>query len=1255
VDNNENSLFSGWALLLFSLVIILILFVLFPGKKLLTSFSNNPTDRTTIEYLKTLIDKEPENATLKINLANAQISIGHLSKAEQTLSQLLADEKYNNEAQFLIIKIQFSQYFELSQPRLKNKKKVQLLTHITQLYPQESNIKKLNTLAEWSQQLAEPILASRIYEHIIKILEHQSPDQANNKQMIWLLLGINSAHAEQNSQDIAYYALKHLQALLAANQTEQALSKAKLYVSKFNDSKAILELSIKIAGYANDSVQSRDFGRLMLTQFGWSDQQLEQQIIRELAANDSKNSFQWAKSELKHHSASARLLAYTAKLASNLGNIEFSKKLTLKLLSQSPNEPELIKKIIYYSLGSKDLESALKYAQHLVELEPNNIAAHTQLANIALWAENPTLSMQQHHWLYQQTRNESFSNQAIKLGKALFQYDEVARQYQNISNSRQLNDTELSDFYQVLQLTGFKDAGAAVLNRYINKHPKHKQAWVYLAQTEALTGYFQQAIETLAKTEQFFGQSTQLTLLQVEMLLKAERFNQAWQVLSNTVNSTASANNKFWQIYTQIAWLTGHELEASNGYYLLLKQGKLAPDIVNRLIQFSYKKQTKQQHLTLLIMAWNEFKHPEYLLDAIQLSQQQKKNKQTEKLISIADQQIELFKKNSRYWVIKASIASQQKHQIQAKQYLLQALALDSQSINTRLSLLWHLVDYGSDKDLRIFLQNSLQIAAEHPPLWEVIAAGYRRLGEPVTAIPWYRRSIQQQADDYLLLLNYAETLIEAGEIAKATKIQHFVISKIRPELVSKLSQQQEGSAEFKRRYGAAILEQFGIDISQKWFTFAEKQNHNQQQLEQAIFDEYRITWMLTKGRVQPARHHVLKALHNRVNLASWQQMAIAIYDNDLESINDILQSPRELLATDKVIGHRTVGLEQTALNIAKNNLKSTQSENELLILRRQAADLGVRNPQGLAITGQNRNISELDLWGLKSTAAISRGIDSFWLDYEHIELSSSRSNLLILKTQSEENNLSLKWRHRGLRNETWLQGYANLRADHDLYGIKAGNSYKLWEGWSVNMEVAYNELSEESSTFRLAGARDRMSLGLIAEATKRHSFSLNFHGRHFKTRSGYTLGTGYGLEFSTAYRVKYAQPRINLNLHGSLSAANLTSELPTEIKTAVTTNRGIKSVLAKEYKEIGLNLRIQDGEFRPFGFVERNFHYYLDSGVFLTDPSSGIGSSVEAGIGMRLFAHDDLSINARYAGVQGGVNSIATNAIELRYSFRFD
>lgn len=477
-------------------------------------------------------------------------------------------------------------------------------------------------------------------------------------------------------------------------------------------------------------------------------------------------------------------------------------------------------------------------------------------------------------------------------------------------------------------------------------------------------------------------------------------------------------------------------------------------------------------------------------------------------------------------------------------------------------------------------------------------------------------------------------------------------MTQVRPELVASLSPMEPELAEFKRRYGNVVHETFGRNITEKWFKWLQGENN---QVKQVLFDEYRITWLLAESRMDAARRYVLKSLHKRIAVPDWQKMAIAVYDNNLDAVNKLLKDSEQLSPENQVVGLRTIGREQDALIAAREYLDSSQNENELLTFRRQTADLGVRNPNGFAVSGKAYNISELDIWGINPEVALTNGADTLWLNYQYLDFSSSSSNLIVQPGQKLENTLTAKWQHMGLRNDIWVQGHAAVREDKDLYSVQAGLRYKIVEGWSANIEAAYNEISEESAAYRLMGARDRVTIGLNGGLSKRDYFAFNLHGRNYKTRYGAHLGTGFGADFSAGYRVKFAQPAIDVSVHGILSESDLVSQLPTEIQAVVDSNSRIENVLADSYKEIGMNLKIHDGEFRPFGFVEKSFHYYLNTGVFFTEPWAGTGILVEAGIGTRLFAHDDLSLMGRYVDSQGGVNTSATQSIELRYSFRFD
>ncbi|MCK5728339.1 MAG: tetratricopeptide repeat protein, partial [Methylococcales bacterium] len=936
-----------------------------------------------------------------------------------------------------------------------------------------------------------------------------------------------------------------------------------------------------------------------------------------------------------------------------LKNYEAASKLGLRLLAQKPNDPNLLAKQVQHELAAKNLKGALKYAEQQAAANPNDIKSHEQLADIALWNIEQELTLKQWRWLYKKTGKESYIKDALKLGTALFKYDEVIEFYADVSEKRKLTDEEMLSLYKALQAAGFLDAGVTNLKSYVERWPKHKTAWIYLAETEEEIARYHDALKTLDTIEINFGQSLELDWRKVKLWLRLADVDTAWELLSDDVLTAETKKHEFWKLYSEISWTLGREEAARKGYRQLLKNDGLDGSLFGRLIELNRGTGNDESQLELFLLGWKKYQHASYLYGAIDMAVKLKKHDQVNELIAIAESQTTLFEEDAHFWMVKADIAAREKNLDKAKEFLLKAISLNEDSVTARAGLLWHMIAYDSDAELAAYLETIVAKFGDKIDFWEPIATGYRRLGLPHKAIKWYARAVDKNPTAYVLLLSYAETLLEAGKDKKANIIRRFILTRLRPAMIDSLPKpDQRAHEELKRRYAEALREQTGIDTSEKWFKFEQKLDKT---LQRALFDEYRITWLLAQNRLIPARHFLYKELFKRVKLAAWQKLAIAMVDNDVNAIEKILSSDNKLTKTDVVVGLRTIGREQEALIKARHDLNSAQQLNEQDVLRRQAADLGLRNPNGFATRLKTENLSGLDLISFKSTAAITRVENTVWMGYEYLDLSSSSANLIVHSDQNQEHNLSLKWQHRELHNDYWLKTHASFRDDENLLGVEAGVRRRIWEGWAISLQGSYNKISDESDAFRLLGAKDHLMLSLEGEVDKRNYFSVNLQGNHYKTRSGKTLGTGFvaGLQFG--HRIHFKHPSINVNLHGTISQANLVDQLPFEVQRSLGADAGVGRILSDNYKELGLNLTIYDGELRPFGFVEQNLHYYMDLGLFVSDPFSGLGMSAEAGVGVRLFEEDDLSLIGRYVDSQGGVNSIATKALELRYSIRFD
>jgi len=1258
VDNSDTPLFPMRLVILLGAIAAGMLFLLFPGASLLDDFKDKPADSTSVHYMRAVLANEPKNDSLRIDLSRELLNLWSLDEAKQVLQPILSNSSHSTDVHLLKTEINFRQFFNNSKVQHKPAEKQQILNDIKHLYFEITDIAKLEILATWSNQLGEPAIAAKIYQRILKILDKSS--QANKQAAIslkkiwekpWLILGIQDAYAENIERTPEYFAIKNLQALLAAKDDQQAMRWAKIYIKQFKDSSTILQLAIKIAKFEGDSVQARDWGRLYVKRFNPQKTELEKQFSLELAANDSENSLQWVQSLIQKGSASPSLLKFSSSLAANMGHRQLTSKLGRNLLAQLPNDPALLAKQVQLELAVPNLDAALNYNQRWVQQEPNNIQAHIQLAKIALWSGKPKVSLKQWSRLYDKTGNPDYFKKAVTIGKSLFQYKHVAWLYNKLSQTRKLTNLELEDWYASLQGANYIDGGEGLLTAYVNRWNNHRRAWKMLANTQVLLGKLETAIKTQKKIDSLFNVSLESRLKQSKNFFQLGQIDSAWNLLTQTEQFASDEDHIFWNFYGELAWITGNEAAAIKSYHLLLKSGYLKKDMVPRLVMLAKADKDQDKYSQLLLTLWEQTKEPTHILQALDILLDQGKHEEAQRLIKQAEQQIDNFEQLPRYWIIKARLAGNNK--LDEKQFLREALRLSPESKEIMVSLLWHVLDSEDTDNLKPLLQSISKYSRSDPEVWQAMAAGYRSLGEPLQAIEWYAKAAKQDPNNYLLLLAYADTLEETGQKVAATKLRRNLFHHVRPEIVAQMKKSEPINAqEFQHRYTQLVTRYIGMDAGEEWLTWLQQQSEIGQD---AVFDEYRIAWYLSQGRTEQARWWLLKQQHNRLKIPAWRQLAITLADNNIVETDKILNGSAELYTLDRIAGLQSVGRESEALALARENMNTANDEDQQLAYRKAVSGLGLNNPNGFALAGKFDNVSELEILGLFAETASTVNKDNFWLKLNFNHLTTKGDIVNLQSDQDNEKNIRIKWRHRNPRHQYWLEGLASLRDDQNLFGFKAGYQYQLWNGWSTAINLQFNELSNESAAFRVGGAKDQLTLTLNGELSKREYLSLSLHGRHYKSRTGTSLGTAIGAEFLGGYKIRFANPSISVVLHGNLNHANLNKTLPDEFTSIVEPDVNIEGVLSKQYKEIGLDLRVSEGEISPFGFIDRSIRYYVDTGVFFSDPSDGPGIKVEAGIGSRLFGNDELSLTGRYVDVQGGVNTIPTKTLQLRYSRRFN
>lgn len=1296
MNKRDPVLFTNGTLVVFASVALAALILAFPGKQLFSTLNTKPTDIATLAYARAAFNHQPNDPELRFTLVSKLFEVGQITEAESLLRPLTLQASPPLKVSELNLKLKFRRYFEEPRHEIKAELKQELIFELGRVAPLLEDTASLEELADLCMQLGTPEIAAGIYRHIIELQEREAKPKHSS---FWPMLGIVEVVAAESPKSKQFYITKQLNALLAANNGPEALKWADLYVKQNQQNADILKIAIEIAQFQADVIRARDWGRQLLTiqsdakqeasnlppceqsntgeKLVWrcnpktlsvpsisltsmafinfvkhlndSHSPLQQQLQKELAANNLQNSLEWMQQQLKAHPHSEEHLRITSMLAKTQGEKQLARELGERLLQIKPQDPELVQQQIDLELSIPDLQRALIYAQQWVKLAPEDQAARSRAADVALWAGDTDATLEHLLWLYQHTHAPEQLEKMTKIASALFKHELIANIYADVGQQRQLSEAETKVWFNALQNTGDANAGNRLLQQYLNRWPQHKTAWLLLMKSQELLGQLDVAWETSQYIAKTFGSDTELKLNQTNYLLRLGKIQEAWQHLQKSAGAISADDTKFWHTYATTAFLVGAEPAMLNAYQNNATLGQANPTLNYYLLTMLRQKQDSQQYRKYALQIFEQTHEVHVILDLINYQIQQQAWEDARYLLTLLDDQKQ---HTAQYWLIQAEIAGHFGEPKTAQFAIKTALQLDPKSSSSRSLLIWHYIAEKNTTELAQLLHDSETLARTNSGLWEAMAAGYRSLGQPKLSLPWYAKALQQWPERQGLLMGYADVLQEANEPAQARILWRYILAHFQARSAGN-SKIDRPDASFNRRYAELVRLYLGASAGEKWLRWLE--THPEQQ--HAEFSEYRIAWYLGQQRFEQAEALSAQAQAQGKPLPVWQRLALALHKNDPLATRALIKTEANKLSkVDEISALRVLGEDELALQKTKALMNTQQNTVEQEWLRRQASDLQPLFPKGWALSAKLHNVSELDIFSDQAEIAWSQDKHNFFASYQDQFYSASNKTLRLNDALRHEQIFTAQWAYRDLHNLAKLKAAASFREDSDYFSVEGNVNHLFGSGWGAFLEAGYNLVSTESAVFRVAGLLDKVTARVTGEFSKREYFSLNVLGQHYKTRTAESLGYGYGAGFEVGYRIFFEHPQTTLAIHGNWKHADFNSQqLPSTWQNIIDPNIRLSNIINSSYKEIGLDLRLSEGEARPFGYTDRSVRYFLEAGPFYSDPTGNLGAKLQGSIGTRLFSDDELSLYGYYASVQGGTQSIPSTALELRYSKRFD
>lgn len=1150
-------------------------------------------DRISVLYLQLLVNMNPEDAALRLSLAQQLIKINHIDQVHLVLEPLLNQQGHQAmEARLLVLGLDLNGYSAkaVDDPSRENELKV-LQTKIKAIAEGTVPVDLFAVVIQRSLELEQPGLAAKLYERWASLDNARYFEFLREAGRWYIASGApiaaaevyNKAFASSTDPELAKsFALLASSALRAADKGAVAFPLIKAYLLRLPNDKQLLDQAISIA----------------------------------LSVNDPKQALEWS----------------TLRLALN------------------PTSPEQLNKRVEIALATGALNDAFTTSERLLIELPKDPYFHERMAQIAEWNGKPDVALSHWIWLLKYDRFcDTAVPNSLRLAIGLQNSEALLEAFTLLSDRRVLSDTEFQNLDGAISTQKNSIQGISFLKHYLSHYPAEQRAWEMLAKTQENALLYSESVATWSYIDEHFGHPLNALVQQARLMRQMGKQESAFSMLSSNQGRASLKDDAFWQLFADLSWDLKRTDSALMAYGNLWKSGAANDLVVERLIQLRRDKKQGNEAVAIALEAYQRLKNPRWLLLAMDAALQFELWDDLRGMLQTAKADQQQFEKLEMYWLIQAQAYNHDKQPTQVLEAYQKALGVNPESVIAKEGVLWSLIDHDDRPRLARFLQGWQPVAYSTPALWGVYGIGLSKLGRNEQALPWFERKANTSRDDYLWLLTYADIMDKAGHVDAALSLRRYVLSDLRKSLLKSSNNPDQSLKMLQPALLKLIRDLKGADLEESVM-----QRFLSAGVNDPMVREMAIASSLSRENFDAARYWLLRAHVARQKIPVWQRLTLALADNDQTTLADILSNEGDKLTpTDRIEPLNRLNRTDKAIEILDSYLQTSDElstsqaglykyRNELLIQQSSKFDLGW-DIKSLGILG-------IDQSEARFTLPLSNKSLALQLRHNHLRSSDS---LLVLKDANEV-DVSADGNYK-FNSGAQVQASvgANLKDQQSLgYGSVSINS-KLAEYLDTNFRVGVHELSTETAALRAFGAKDKVSLTLTTKPTSQSFMLLDLDGHRYLTRQGTLLGDGYKVSAIVGYTLFRTMPIWQVRLQGSWESNSLKDHLPAELSTSLgSPSADIRFIVPKEYGTMGVGTTLRYGLSEQE--APRQPFLLIDAWIGWAWPSNVLAYNGRAGVGISLFRADVLSVGAFYGNVQGGQPNTAYQGIGAQYSIRF-
>ncbi len=1015
-----------------------------------------------------------------------------------------------------------------------------------------------------------------------------------------------------------------------------------------------------------------------------------------LAAGQSRKAYESIQARIRNKPDDLNALKQGVSLARQLGEASQALAWNTQVLSFEPDDLQTVRLQRELAMAAGNLPLALRWATRVVDLKPESPAEREMLARITEWNGQPNEALVHWQWLASRASDEALAagldaeaeggedSDIPAMGAALSEVEEsrensrvnalrevvrladitlqpglAAQALREITRLEAPSNSDVVRLAALYDLEGRGSEASVALQEIIDRHGPSAFVLRTLASHEIHHKNFQESLSVWDQYVESFGHDAEATLARMELLWRLDHKDKAAQVSDHLKGKTllSTASDYQLRLMAEIGWryrkpwltllvrprLKALEVEDQRTFF-----GRRSLDL---LVETGNDREALAESMQL----WSSTGSSDFALTAMQLA------------VKLGDQGIqEQFEPDSlaaeslqatpAYWSRIAEQRLQQSDSVGAIEAYERALQLDPGHVESIAGLIWAAIGEQDELRLMALLQQHRELAEQTPSLWQAMAVGYLQVGAASASLQWFDRLLETIEADYGMLLTYADALEYAGRSASALKVRQYTLQQLRPLLVESTVEER---GLLLRQYTRLSVRYAGAESNERLVEHLLKSGATDDSGSDALWrEDMAISWLMATQQFEHARL-IMSRLHaERLQAPVWQQVALALKDEDNAALAALVQASGPLSVGNHVLALRQLGHEREAYAMVQQVMRPGQSvagatRNDVRLAQEQYVALRDSRPSFISGALDSRNTGDLNIneTGVRIRHTLAGQDLGMSLDMTRRRLDSERYDV----TGNEEQDdiaLSLFFGNTRLGGRVTTGLLRN--GNEDLtYGSAAFTGALPGRRSRVSTELAYNEETQLSPVLIIGARQHRLSVAYDADIGRHEFVRVQADATEINTRVEQNkVARGLGGSVELGVRGNFGSNHWSGSVVASHLEHDREARLPDDLRFIG--NRSFDAVLEEEVQTLSLGASLSRGGVNADFPQVSTPRYFLSARLGQSWPQNVTGFQLGAGAGIRILGGDELSFSLLHDTQPTLSRTGDSTALGVNYRYHF-